>query len=1420
MQCSCRLQRGIIVNLIRVLFLLAFLPAYSQPIGDITLPEVRDLSTIFESGYILQDRNGDSVIDYVNARIVIPKNPSETHIICAANIAARLGYETSGLDLDLVDNRSSYPSSYSLPIIAIGIPLKITSSRGNKIHRNRITPSLAPGQGRIRYVEPDIYPEHGVVSIQGADDSGLIAASNFFAGRYPDLWKLKGKTLTNVRTQFGKFLEQRELPADYICLNSIDVDVLKPGVLKLSLTIRFDEQDDFKRAVKALNGKDVPDKEKKVLKVTDLEFNDVHKISIEVVAPDTFRTVLLTPKEEWNTKAGTDKSSSPSRHFSLCRLYRIDGLFKDTNEDFIPDHIPAYISVGGVENANNLVNLAARIGLESAGIKIPLVRVAGEEEKPEKYGFPILFGKNHYMIHRMQENDKLSGVSDASRAGYVQFVSKAFQDQNGLVISANSQAGLNSISDYVSKRLPYLWDYGKGHFLLENLEEDVRNFFQVRKAPGQITLALNKLEAWLKRLHGLEIDTLSVELAAEKTPKDLERFINKLVKRYFDSSTINIKMTPTGFGTGKEIFTDEFTIPWEVDDFWSHFRNEALSKITSHSRGRIRVSVSESPQVRQQIKAQIEADLRLRNVPEGFIDVVVLCAYKQGYSWLTDEVLPKIGEKKVGKIEITYHTLKDSKEIRWQTVYANTRWLQELFPIDGVLARELDIPDSLITFHPTQERDPIYMVNVFDQSGNQILEDSFSPKYVIRPFFDLFPEYESIRVTTGWVTVEIDDELLLDQRIKTDPERFWDHLQEDTYRKIVDYVMDIQEGRPSSDHAPYFDEFTVHLTLSEPNYRIGIDEEVISSVEALHEDICFETLTLFRLIGGRYGSGSMSYPGRVLPFIDSQVNGMDGKAKIIFTGKDKARPQLKMTYTERGKESVRKRYDLNVLKVPDPKLTGIWVEANKKCVSKLMFEVAATDSIDRYEEFKLRGSENTIDQTFISIGRLVDMVDILGDLHEAGIFEDELSYDKVENMLFRVALEDSLEYDKLVRLPRSQNPKKTDNSKLYDKKFKYKGQRIVQWDTPMNPDEVSENLARLNTFSEINVYYMTTSFLGHDVFAVDLSPPVEAQFISQAKLNALKPTLLLTGRVHGNEVSSTSHILRLAELCGTDTMYQNYLKNVNLVLYPVANPDGAQIAYEMQKTNPDFMLHTGRYGALGADVRSRGDDADSRYPEAGLVNRLREVWLPDVYIDLHGVPSHEWVQYFAGYSAWVRSRNVGPRSYWLPRGWYVTGFNWIEDKKYPEYMKAQKAILDSVVSAVTSQSEVDAMNRRLYRRYMKYGKQDEENYREYFYNGIQLEARLKPRKIEGKGFTNPKVTYFSATTEAADETARGDWMRLVCQAGIAHTTALLDYLANGINRIEREAKEYQDSVSRSVSRKRPILPLEKKKEQGEIDNEK
>ena len=1391
--------------------------------------DARDLRDLFETGYILQDRNGDDVVDFVNVRIVLPDPPGEADLAAAANIAARLGFETSAMNMDLTSLDSERIGRYEVPVVAIGAGNELMRQAGSG--RAGAPQRLAPGQGGITFIPADRRLTRGGIRVEGYDATGLLEAAAFFAARYPAIWDPEGKTFGDVGEQLAEFLDQRAIGTEALELNTIVVDAKRPGVSRLAVTVRLADAGAFDRALAALQGGEkegaegraeeqeeeekveveveVEEKQEKRLELPDLVFAGLHRIDITLQGPERSEVVRLRPGKPWQAGGGGERTAGASPDFTLSDIYSIRGLFRDTNRDFVPDDAISHLSLSGTEVPEGVVNLAARAGLETAGIRLPFVSVDDQDDRQEAKGFPIIYGIGHYQTLRLREEGLLYGRTGARGEGFIQFVPGAFGDGNGIVIGAGDAEGLAAISDYVAKRMPYLWEYGKGRFGLRDIETDVRRFFQVRQAPGQIAFGIQKLKTWLERLGDREIERLDIELAAKERPEGLDRYLERVAKQYFPGADVSAATFKTGFGVGTTIFEQDIEIPWEVDAFRELFRFDALPHLGAGSRGRIEVRVSESPEVRARLAEEIRGVLEKEGIGSDGFEIVVLSAYKQGYSWLYDEVLPRIRGRDVAAIEITYHTLKDSKEVRWQTINADTRWLQELFPIDAVLARELGIPDSVITFSPTRKREPIYTVRVLDRAGAVIVEDAFSPKYVVRPFFDLFPEYEQVRVTTGWVTVEANGFTILNERIKTDPEAFWEILQTDTYRRIVDYVMDVQEGRPSSSNAPYFDELRVELTLSEPNYRIGIDEEVISSTEALHEDIYFETLTLFNLIGGRYQAGPMDYAGRVLPLMKPPVDGGPGRARITFTGKERGVPELVLTFTEKGEEPVRRRYALSTLAVEPPKLRGISVRAGEEGLSQLLFEVTASDSLDRYEEFRERSSEAAIDRSFLSVQKLADMVGILGDLHGERIMEQALSWDRAGELLFRFTLEDSTTFTRLVSLPRSRRPAATTRPVPYDPDFSYRGERIVQWDTPISPEENEAILARLNTFPGVNVYYMATSFLGRDIFAVDVLPPMEAEFVSQAKLNALKPTLFLSGRQHANEVSSTSHILRLAELLATDPGYRDYLKNVNVVLHPITNADGAALDVEMLRDNPDFMLHAAYLGALGVDATSQSSSPDPIYPEARVRPEIREMWLPDIYLNLHGYPSHEWVQYFAGYSAWVRSRRGGQRSWWSPRGWFIPGFSWIDDEEYPEIQKAQFAILDSIAAAITALPEVEAMNRSLYTRYRKYGRQDRENFREYFYNGILVNMAIKGRKVSGSGVTNPRVTYFAVTTEAPDETARGDWLKLVSTAGLAHTTAVLRYLNDGENRIERKAEERGGFITRRVSRKKPVLPPER-----------
>jgi len=86
------------------------------------------------------------------------------------------------------------------------------------------------------------------------------------------------------------------------------------------------------------------------------------------------------------------------------------------------------------------------------------------------------------------------------------------------------------------------------------------------------------------------------------------------------------------------VFDDKFEIPWEVDDFWAKFKSDVLPKVKSGSSVTLETRLSESPEIRKGIADRAREQLVKAGAREP--SVQVLSAYKQGYLWLTEQVIP------------------------------------------------------------------------------------------------------------------------------------------------------------------------------------------------------------------------------------------------------------------------------------------------------------------------------------------------------------------------------------------------------------------------------------------------------------------------------------------------------------------------------------------------------------------------------------------------------------------------------------------------------------------------------------------------------------------------------------------------------------------------------------------------------------
>lgn len=166
------------------------------------------------------------------------------------------------------------------------------------------------------------------------------------------------------------------------------------------------------------------------------------------------------------------------------------------------------------------------------------------------------------------------------------------------------------------------------------------------------------------------------------------------------------------------------------------------------------------------------------------------------------------------------------------------------------------------------------------------------------------------------------------------------------------------------------------------------------------------------------------------------------------------------------------------------------------------------------------------------------------------------------------------------------------------------------------------------------------------------------------------------------------------------------------MIHPVTNADGAQLAYDLYRITPEFILHAGYLGSLGMDATSDANRDMPIYPESKVRPRLWNTWLPDIFLNPHGYPSHQVVQLFSEFDGLVRRGRVTERNWSMNKGWFIPGFGYFDDPQLPRHKEAAFQIRDYITKAINATPDVYAMNQRNYDRYRRYGVQfDDEDYK-------------------------------------------------------------------------------------------------------------
>ena len=196
----------------------------------------------------------------------------------------------------------------------------------------------------------------------------------------------------------------------------------------------------------------------------------------------------------------------------------------------------------------------------------------------------------------------------------------------------------------------------------------------------------------------------------------------------------------------------------------------------------------------------------------------------------------------------------------------------------------------------------------------------------------------------------VDGETVVDERIETDSDRIWDHYQEVTLKEVYDEIKSNTGGKPTRDKAPYFHTLRVELKASEPDYMLGIDQEHISVLESLHDDIYFDTLDFFYEVAETAAEGDAPpsrslAPGNVLPWIHPERRGQAPELTITYSQFASKQPKLVVRYREKGtQEDETETRVLVPAEIPEPYLYFAEVKAGESGLARLGLLVTLEDT--------------------------------------------------------------------------------------------------------------------------------------------------------------------------------------------------------------------------------------------------------------------------------------------------------------------------------------------------------------------------------------------------------------------------------------------------------------------------------------------
>lgn len=739
------------------------------------------------------------------------------------------------------------------------------------------------------------------------------------------------------------------------------------------------------------------------------------------------------------------------------------------------------------------------------------------------------------------------------------------------------------------------------------------------------------------------------------------------------------------------------------------------------------------------VRRELEEEFSARVREKGAVcSSCIICAYKQGQSWLEESFAPRAGSVGAAKVRVRFDASsasgliynEDGLELKAEPEKP-PRLLRELYPADELAAAAMGIEREGVTFEGVDGLAHSYEAEALDTEGNVLLADAYCVRSHARRAIDALPGAGNAAAPTGFVRVEINGEPALDERIETDAEMLWEIFQGEILPMLIE--------RTRSGRAPFWRRAEIDAALGGVERELDARCDHISSGETL-EDSLNQTAKMCLMLVGRAEGRDLSCPGLVLPLITTR----DGAPRFAL------------------------------------RLYGLYA-SETSCPKR---QVRAACTRVSHERGRL-GLHFDLDAPVTCAGEARTLVELTGE----GFAELSELLSPYGRLTLRCA---GNEYT--CDIPETNAPEPLDIRDI-----DLMPGRLIGY------EDCERIVSQLKRVPELSVWRAAVTVQGRDVWAIELAWPENGGYVSRTKRLALMPTLYINGRHHANEVSATNAALGFLRELLTNPEYRGAYRKVNVIVVPMENADGAALHYELQKMHPNWQHQCCYTNSLGGDLMPAYFDPEPLTTEALAFTRIAEKYLPDAFIDLHGVPHHEIEGVFAAPG--------GYHGLWLPRALLCAFYYHVDDARFASNRELSEAWKSWVNDAMRNCEGFAETNDELEARFMKYSWGGVDELYENERSGPMLNYWI-PSPYNAShpypSISRPWTFSVMFTAEAADETAHGQWLAACAAAHLKHTLAGLKFMANARCVMRERISSDGDGASVQLARTRPILPPEVK----------